>query len=150
MRTLLSSDVFKSYLQHLTHDQYKIELPHNAKVPIGKCNVLEPYDPEMPERQLQVQANVFSQSLWVKVVGKANTVVNGIQLYRGLECYLEHGDVIEVIAGRHEYIVCFEPKYTRRKKNRKTKMKTRDGVSDIPIRKRGVSKKYRGVVLKGP
>lgn len=150
MRTLLPTDIFKSYLQNLTFPGYKIDLPHNAKVTIGKCNVLEPFDPDMPEKQLQVQADVFSQSLWMKVVGKGETVVNGLPLCRGQECFLEHGDLIEVIAGRHAYIVCFEPKYKRKKKKRKSELKQRRGIPNITMRKRGVYKKARGIVLKGP
>lgn len=109
MFTLLPPDTFQCYLENIKHTPFKIPLPTNEKITIGRRHLREPYDTKVPLRQLILRANVVKELLQVKVVGAGQTSANGIPMKRGVSYILKDGDVIQIQSENHSYRVCFEP-----------------------------------------
>lgn len=143
--------ISRCYLKDVQHPSRKIPLTPNTKVTIGRRDLCPPNDQEAPLKQLQLMANVFYRRLYVKVVGKGKTVANGKLLQRGCEYVLHDCTVLEIIAGKHYYVVRFKEEHTRKtmKKPYRPKVTTRKKTAKEQRRERNwICQKCRNEVLK--
>ncbi|EDV91399.1 uncharacterized protein F21D5.5 [Drosophila grimshawi] len=76
---------------------------------IGRSKETGIRDSRCSKSQLQLQVNLPSASIKLKVVGLNPCGINGVMAPQHTKCELQHGDLLEIVYGRHPYKVLFNP-----------------------------------------
>ncbi|KAI8131010.1 hypothetical protein FF38_04306 [Lucilia cuprina] len=66
-------------------------------------------DTKCSKQQLELNVDLDSANIKLKVLGLNPCGVNGLMALQHTECELQHGDVLEVVYGRHAFEVVFKP-----------------------------------------
>lgn len=76
---------------------------------IGRSKETGIRDLRCSKKQLQLEVDMERASVRLKVLGLNPCGVNGVMALQNTECDLEHGDLLEVVYGRHPFEVIFNP-----------------------------------------
>ncbi|XP_068154098.1 uncharacterized protein F21D5.5 [Drosophila tropicalis] len=71
-------------------------------------------DARCSKRQLQLQVDLTKASIKFKVLGLNPCGMNGVMAMQNTEGELQHGDLLEIVYGRHPYEVVFNPPPSRK------------------------------------
>ncbi|XP_034114949.1 uncharacterized protein F21D5.5 [Drosophila albomicans] len=85
-----------------------IQLTNGENI-IGRSKETGIRDSRCSKRQLQLQVNLQHGSIQLKVLGINPCGINGVMAMQDTERELKHGDLIEIVYGRHPYEVHFKP-----------------------------------------
>ncbi|KAH8354276.1 hypothetical protein KR084_005741 [Drosophila pseudotakahashii] len=66
-------------------------------------------DSKCSKRQIQLQVDLKKAVVVLKVLGVNPCGVNGLMVMQDSECELKHGDLVEIVYGRHPFEVVFSP-----------------------------------------
>ncbi|KAH8407213.1 hypothetical protein KR222_010530 [Zaprionus bogoriensis] len=95
-------------LKPMEAEHSAIQLTNGNNV-VGRSKETGIRDSRCSKRQLQLQVNMERGSIQLKVIGLNPCGVNGVMAVQNTECELLHGDIVEVVYGRHPFEVVFNP-----------------------------------------
>ncbi|XP_017036950.1 uncharacterized protein F21D5.5 [Drosophila kikkawai] len=76
---------------------------------VGRSRETGIRDNKCSKRQLQLQVDLKLCGVTLKVLGVNPCGVNGVMVMQHSECELKHGDLVEIVYGRHPFEVVFNP-----------------------------------------
>lgn len=76
---------------------------------VGRSKQTGIRDTKCSKQQLELMVDLGAANIKLKVLGLNPCGVNGLMAMQDTECELKHGDVLEIIYGRHPYEVVFKP-----------------------------------------
>ncbi|XP_017964810.1 uncharacterized protein F21D5.5 [Drosophila navojoa] len=76
---------------------------------LGRCKETGIRDARCSKKQLRLQVNLEMGRIQLKVLGVNPCGINGAMAMYHTECELRHGDLLEIVYGRHPYEVVFTP-----------------------------------------
>ncbi|XP_034485355.1 uncharacterized protein F21D5.5 [Drosophila innubila] len=95
-------------LKPMEAEHSAIKLTNGENV-VGRCKETGIRDSRCSKKQLQLQVDLNRGSIQLKVLGLNPCGVNGVMAMQHTECELKHGDLLEIVYGRHPYEVIFNP-----------------------------------------
>lgn len=81
----------------------------NGNNVIGRSRETGIRDLYCSKKQLQLKVDMERGSVRLKVLGVNPCGVNGVMALRNTECDLQHGDLLEIVYGRHPFEIIFNP-----------------------------------------
>lgn len=66
-------------------------------------------DTKCSKKQLELKVDLEGANIKLKVLGVNPCGVNGLMALQDTECELQHGDVLEIVYGRHPFEIVFKP-----------------------------------------
>ncbi|XP_067616828.1 uncharacterized protein F21D5.5 [Eurosta solidaginis] len=82
---------------------------NSGKNMIGRSRETGIKDVRCSKRQLELDVDMENARAKLRVIGVNPCSVNGLMVMQNTECQLEHGDVLELVYGRHQYELQFKP-----------------------------------------
>ncbi|EDW24378.1 GL24116 [Drosophila persimilis] len=76
---------------------------------VGRSKETGIRDSRCSKQQLRLQVDPKSCGITLKVLGMNPCGINGVMVMQHSECALKHGDLVEIVYGRHGYEVIFSP-----------------------------------------
>ncbi|XP_043654801.1 uncharacterized protein F21D5.5 [Drosophila teissieri] len=76
---------------------------------VGRSRETGIRDSKCSKRQIQLQVDLKKAVVSLKVLGVNPCGVNGLMVMQNSECELKHGDLVEIVYGRHPFEVVFNP-----------------------------------------
>ncbi|XP_016961359.1 uncharacterized protein F21D5.5 [Drosophila biarmipes] len=76
---------------------------------VGRSRETGIRDSKCSKRQIQLQVDLKKAVVALKVLGVNPCGVNGLMVMQHSECELKHGDLVEIVYGRHPFEVVFSP-----------------------------------------
>lgn len=95
-------------LRPMEAEHCAIRLTNGSNV-IGRSKETGIRDARCSKRQLQLHVDMENGSVRLKVLGLNPCGINGVMAMQNTECDLQHGDLLEVVYGRHPFEVFFNP-----------------------------------------
>ncbi|XP_065371865.1 uncharacterized protein F21D5.5 [Calliphora vicina] len=87
-------------------------------------------DIKCSKQQLELKVDLDTANIRLKVLGINPCGVNGLMALQHTECDLQHGDVVEVVYGRHPFEVVFKPAPEVQANNSKQQLEKSEKVLD--------------------
>ncbi|XP_064551328.1 uncharacterized protein F21D5.5 [Drosophila montana] len=81
----------------------------NGKNVVGRSKETGIRDTRCSKKQVQFQVDLKLGRIQLKVLGLNPCGINGVMAMQDTECELQHGDLLEIVYGRHPYEVVFNP-----------------------------------------
>ncbi|BFF91114.1 uncharacterized protein DMAD_09472 [Drosophila madeirensis] len=76
---------------------------------VGRSKETGIRDSRCSKQQLRLHVDPKSCGITLKVLGMNPCGINGVMVMQHTECELKHGDLVEIVYGRHGYEVVFSP-----------------------------------------
>ncbi|XP_017471555.1 PREDICTED: uncharacterized protein F21D5.5 [Rhagoletis zephyria] len=95
-------------LQPMESDYTAIDLSSGKNV-IGRTRETGIRDVRCSKRQLELDVDMEKPCAKMRVIGINPCSVNGLMVMQNTECKLEHGDIIELVYGKHQFELQFKP-----------------------------------------
>ncbi|XP_017073581.1 uncharacterized protein F21D5.5 [Drosophila eugracilis] len=76
---------------------------------VGRSRETGIRDSKCSKRQIQLKVDLKNAIVGLKVLGVNPCGVNGLMVMQHSECELKHGDLVEIVYGRHPFEVVFSP-----------------------------------------
>ncbi|KAH8381642.1 hypothetical protein KR093_010242 [Drosophila rubida] len=93
-----------------------IQLTNGANI-VGRSKETGIRDSRCSKQQLQLQVDLKLGSIQLKVLGINPCGINGVMAMQHTQRELKHGDLVEIVYGRHPYEVYFNPAPTEEHEN---------------------------------
>ncbi|KAM8706618.1 hypothetical protein ACLKA7_010822 [Drosophila subpalustris] len=95
-------------LKPMEAEHSAIQLTNGENI-VGRSKETGIRDSRCSKKQLQLQVDLKRGSIQLKVLGLNPCGINGVMAMQHTECELMHGDILEIVYGRHPYEVVFNP-----------------------------------------
>lgn len=95
-------------LKPMEAEHSAIQLTNGENV-VGRCKETGIRDSRCSKRQLQLNVNLKVGTIQLTVLGLNPCGINGVMAIQHTECELKHGDLLEIVYGRHPFEVVFNP-----------------------------------------
>ncbi|XP_017055510.1 uncharacterized protein F21D5.5 [Drosophila ficusphila] len=95
---------------------------------VGRSRETGIRDSKCSKRQIQLLVDLKKAVVALKVLGVNPCGVNGLMVMQHSECELKHGDLVEIVYGRHPFEVVFSPSPTDDKEEAVTKGSSSSGT----------------------
>uniref|UniRef100_A0A1A9WC07 PNK FHA domain-containing protein n=1 Tax=Glossina brevipalpis TaxID=37001 RepID=A0A1A9WC07_9MUSC len=82
---------------------------NSGKNVLGRSKETGVRDAKCSKKQLELDVDMVKAQIKLKVLGINPSGVNGFMVTKNTECALEHGDILEMIYGRHSFKIIFKP-----------------------------------------
>uniref|UniRef100_A0A034W8B2 Bifunctional polynucleotide phosphatase/kinase n=1 Tax=Bactrocera dorsalis TaxID=27457 RepID=A0A034W8B2_BACDO len=102
-------------LQPMTSDYNSINLNSGRNI-VGRTSETDIRDVHCSKRQLELDVDMENTKAKLRVIGVNPCSVNGVMIMQDSECNLEHGSIIELVYGKHQFELLFKPSPTRKAK----------------------------------
>lgn len=95
-------------LKPMTAEHQTIQLSVGTNF-VGRCKGTGIRDARCSKQQLELRVDLNACKAKLKVLGVNPCGLNGLMAMQNTECDVEHGDILEIVYGRHAYEVIFKP-----------------------------------------
>ncbi|XP_045115645.1 LOW QUALITY PROTEIN: uncharacterized protein F21D5.5-like [Portunus trituberculatus] len=106
---MVTAKATRCWLSCLANLHPPILLPHNQPCVIGRSRETKIRDTRCSKSQVELLADYTSYIVTARQLGANSSSVNGQKVLYGSSAQLQHGDIIEVLAGGYEHRVDFDP-----------------------------------------
>ncbi|XP_054732144.1 uncharacterized protein F21D5.5 [Anastrepha obliqua] len=95
-------------LQPMESDYNAIDLCAGKNM-VGRTRETGIRDVRCSKRQLELDVDMQNTCAKLRVIGINPCSVNGLMVMQNTECQVEHGDIIELVYGKHQFELQFKP-----------------------------------------
>lgn len=130
-------------LQPVASDYSCINLSSGSNM-VGRTSETGIRDVHCSKRQLELDVDMENTRAKLRVIGVNPCSVNGLMIMQNNECNLEHGDIIELVYGKHQFELQFKPSPREETKIRNENQNQLQPTVEDKSNKSRISKIYSG------